>query len=51
MAKYVVADGTIEACHVYYDTQEFADQLGLTFSTVIGQLPKLAWRNSKRTCR
>ena len=43
MVEYVVADGKVEECHVYYDTEELADQLGLTFPTVIGQLPKLAW--------
>lgn len=37
-----VADGNVVECHVYYDTRELADQLGLTFPTVIGQLPTLA---------
>lgn len=39
-----VADGRIREHRVYYDLQEMLDQLGLTFPTVIGQLPKLAWR-------
>lgn len=42
MAKYVVADGRVVECHVHYDTQELADQLGLTFPEILGQLPKLA---------
>ncbi|WP_247729845.1 ester cyclase [Halovivax limisalsi] len=41
MAKYVVADDTVVECHIHYDTRTLADQLGLSFPEVIGQLPKL----------
>lgn len=41
--KFSVTNGDIVECRVYYDTQELTEQLGLTFPTVIGQLPKLAW--------
>jgi predicted ester cyclase len=44
MGKFVITDGTVDACHMYYDTQEMATQLGLTFPEVLRQLPKLAWR-------
>ncbi|GAA0675565.1 ester cyclase [Natronoarchaeum mannanilyticum] len=47
MARYVVADGKVEECHVYYDTKTLANQLGLTFPTVLGQLPKLILRKLK----
>lgn len=49
MVKYVVADGNVEECYVYYDTQELADQLGLTFPTVLRQLPKLVWGKLRAT--
>lgn len=42
--KFHVADGKIQEVHVYYDTKEIPEQLGLTFPTVVGQLPKLALR-------
>lgn len=32
----------------YYDQKEFAEQLGLTFPSVIGQLPSLAGRVAKQ---
>lgn len=47
--KFRIADGKVVECHVYYDTQELADQLGLTFPTVIGQLPKLVWGKLQTT--
>lgn len=47
--KFRIADGKVVECHVYYDTQELANQLGLTFPTVIGQLPKLAWGKLQAT--
>lgn len=42
--KFVVADGKVQEWRTYFDTQEIPEQLGLTFPTVVGQLPKLAWR-------
>ena len=47
MGKFLVTDGTVEECYLYYDTQEMANQLGITFPEVFGQLPKLAWRKLK----
>lgn len=47
--KFRIADDKVVECHVYYDTQELANQLGLTFPTVLGQLPKLAWRKLRTT--
>ena len=47
MGKFVVIDGTVEECHLYYDSREMANQLGLTFPEILGQLPKLAWRKIK----
>lgn len=44
MTKYVVSEGNVEECHIYYDTRELADQLGLTFPEVIGQVPELVRR-------
>ena len=44
MGKFLVIDGTLEECHLYYDSQEMATQLGVTFPEILGQLPKLAWR-------
>lgn len=44
MGTFSVADGTVEACHLYYDSREMATQLGMTFPEILGQLPKLAWR-------
>lgn len=46
--KMRVADGKIQEIHVYYDTQEIPNQLGMTFPTVLGQLPKLAWRKIRK---
>jgi len=47
MGKFLITDGTVEECYLYYDTQEMANQLGMTFPEVVGQLPKLAWRKLK----
>lgn len=43
MGKWRVAEGQVVECHIYYDTTELPEQLGLTFPEVVGQLPKLAW--------
>ena len=40
--KFRVADGKIQAMYAYFDTRQIPEQLGLTFPTVLGQLPKLA---------
>lgn len=45
--KFVVEDGRVEACHLYYDSREMAAQLGVTFPEILGQVPKLAWRKLK----
>lgn len=42
--KFRVADDRVREIRVFYDTREIPEQLGLTFPTVVGQLPKLAWR-------
>lgn len=47
MGKFVIEDGTVEACRLYYDTQEMADQLGVTFPELLAQVPKLAWKKLK----
>ena len=44
MGKFSITDGTVEECHLYYDSQEMAHQLGVTFPEILGHLPKLAWR-------
>jgi steroid delta-isomerase-like uncharacterized protein len=44
MGKFRLADGVVEACHLYYDTRELTAQLGLSFPEILGQVPKLAWR-------
>jgi steroid delta-isomerase-like uncharacterized protein len=41
MAKFHVEEGKLQEHHVYFDQREFMDQLGLTFPTVIAQLPTL----------
>lgn len=40
--KFLITNGQVEEWESYYDTAELQDQLGMTFPTVIGQLPKLA---------
>ena len=40
--KFGVVDGKIQTIHAYFDTRQIPEQLGLTFPTVLGQLPKLA---------
>jgi steroid delta-isomerase-like uncharacterized protein len=47
MGKFLITDGTVEECYIYYDTREMANQLGMTFPEILGQLPKLAWRKLK----
>jgi steroid delta-isomerase-like uncharacterized protein len=47
MGKFSIADGTVEECHLHYDSREMARQLGMTFPEVLGQLPGLAWRKLK----
>lgn len=47
MGKFVIGDGTVDECYLYYDSQEMATQLGVTFPEVLGHLPKLAWRKLK----
>jgi len=47
MGKFLIVDGTVEECHLYYDSQEMANQLGVTFPEILEQLPKLAWRKIK----
>ena len=44
MGKFLITDGTVEECYIYYDTREMANQLGMTFPEILGQLPKLARR-------
>jgi len=43
-----ISDDGITSIKGYFDTQAMADQLGLTFPTIIGQLPKLAVGMIKR---
>lgn len=40
--KLRIEDGVVTEYYTYYDTQGLADQLGLTFPEIVGQLPKLA---------
>jgi len=47
MGKFLIIDGTVEECYIYYDTREMANQLGMTFPEILGQLPKLVWRKVK----
>lgn len=44
MTKICLKDGKVQEQRVYINQQEFANQLGLTFPAIIGQLPKLVWR-------
>lgn len=44
MTKFRVENGEIREHRVYLDQKEFAEQLGLTFPTVLTQLPKLVVR-------
>lgn len=43
MGKYLIEEGEIVEIHHFYDTAELQAELGLTFSAVLGQLPKLLW--------
>jgi steroid delta-isomerase-like uncharacterized protein len=47
MGKFSITDGTVEECHLYYDSREMATQLGMTFPEILGQLPELVWRKLK----
>lgn len=47
MGKFLLRDGSVEACHIYYDTQDMAAQLGMTFPEIVAQIPTLAWRKLK----
>ena len=38
--KFRVVDGKIQTMHAYFDTRQISEQLGLTFPTVLRQLPK-----------
>lgn len=42
--RFLVEDGTIQEIRVYFDSQRIPEQLGLTFPTIVTQLPKLGWR-------
>lgn len=44
MGKFRIEDEHVTEHRVYFNQQEFAEQLGLTFPTVIKQLPKLVYR-------
>ena len=44
MGKLRIEDGHVNEHRVYFNQQEFAEQLGLTFPTVIKQLPKRVYR-------
>ena len=44
MGTLHIEDGYVTEHRVYFDQHEFAEQLGLTFPTVIKQLPKLVYR-------
>ena len=40
---FAIAEAGIESIEIYFDQSSMADQLGLTFPAIVGQLPKLAW--------
>ncbi len=44
MGTLRIEDGHVKEHRVYFNQREFAEQLGLTFPTVIKQLPKLLYR-------
>ena len=44
MGKLRIEDGYVTEHRVYFNQKEFASELGLTFPTVIKQLPKLVYR-------
>lgn len=39
---FTISEDGIESIAIYFDQSSMADQLGLTFPAIIGQLPKLA---------
>lgn len=39
---FTISEDGIESLRVYFDQSSMAEQFGLTFPTIIGQLPKLA---------
>ncbi|MBX0298030.1 ester cyclase [Haloarcula nitratireducens] len=47
MGRFLISDGTVEKCHIYYNSQEMANQLGITFPEILGQLPKLILKKLK----
>ena len=44
MQKFLIADGVVQENYPYFNEQEIKEQLGLTFPTIVVQLPGLAWR-------
>lgn len=48
MSKILVENGKVQEQRVYLDQKEFAQQLGLTFPSVVKQLPLLLWRKFRR---
>ena len=44
MQKFLIADGVVQENYPYFNEQEIKEQLGLTFPTIVWQLPGLAWR-------
>ena len=44
MQKFLIADGVVQENYAYYNEQEIKEQFGLTFPTIVVQLPRLAWR-------
>ena len=42
--KFLVDEGQVVEWRPYFNAQEIPEQLGLTFPTILGQLPTLAWR-------
>jgi hypothetical protein len=49
MGRFSITDGTVEECHLYYDSQEMADQLGMAFPEILRTLPKLVWKKLRPT--
>lgn len=42
--KFLVENAQVVEWRPYFDSKQIPAQLGLTFPTIIGQLPRLAWR-------
>lgn len=49
MSKITVADGKIQADHIYFNEKELLDQLGLTVPDVIPLVPRLVWGKLRTT--